>query len=158
MEEKEKFILAGVHRSLRDYLADTTDESIDELGELLKTAGGVVVAGVIQNKPDLEAGTYMGEGKLEEIKQVIETLEADCIVFDDELSPVQMRNISDILGIKVLARSMLILDIFALINTVLSKLPFSTGLSVSLSHLLNTPITGLPVAPMSDRTCSTTSI
>lgn len=114
MEEKEKFILAGVHRSLRDYLADTTDESIEELGELVKTAGGEVVACVIQNKTDLEAGTYMGEGKLEEIKQVIETLEADCIVFDDELSPVQMRNISDILGIKVLDRSMLILDIFAM--------------------------------------------
>ena len=48
-EQKEKFILAGVHRSLRDYLADTTDESIDELGELVKTAGGEVVACVIQN-------------------------------------------------------------------------------------------------------------
>lgn len=114
MEKTEKFILAGVHRSLRDYLADTTDESISELGELVKTAGGEVVAYVIQNKADLEAATYMGEGKLEEIKEAIGTLEADCIVFDDELSPVQMRNISDILEIKVLDRSMLILDIFAM--------------------------------------------
>ena len=114
MEKKEQFILAGVHRSLRDYLADTTDESIDELGELVKTAGGEVAACVIQNKPDLEAATYMGEGKLEEIKSAIESLGADCIVFDDELSPVQMRNISDILKIKVLDRSMLILDIFAM--------------------------------------------
>ena len=113
-EKKERFILAGVHRSLRDALADTTDESINELGELVKTAGGEVAGIVIQNKPDLEAATYMGQGKLEEIKAAIETLDADCIVFDDELSPVQMRNISDMLEIKVLARSMLILDIFAM--------------------------------------------
>lgn len=113
-EKKERFILAGVHRSLRDALADTTDESINELGELVKTAGGEVAGIVIQNKPDLEAATYMGQGKLEEIKAAIETLDADCIVFDDELSPVQMRNISDMLEIKVLDRSMLILDIFAM--------------------------------------------
>lgn len=113
-EKKERFILAGVHRGLRDALEDTTEESIDELGELVKTAGGEVAGVVIQNRPDLEAATYMGEGKLEEIKNAIGTLEADCIVFDDELSPVQMRNISDFLEIKVLDRSMLILDIFAM--------------------------------------------
>ena len=113
-EKKERFILAGVHRGLRDALEDTTEESIDELGELVKTAGGEVAGVVIQNRPDLEAASYMGEGKLEEIKNAIGTLEADCIVFDDELSPVQMRNISDFLEIKVLDRSMLILDIFAM--------------------------------------------
>lgn len=113
-EKKERFILAGVHRGLRDVLEDTTEESIDELGELVKTAGGEVAGVVIQNRPDLEAASYMGEGKLEEIKNAIGTLEADCIVFDDELSPVQMRNISDFLEIKVLDRSMLILDIFAM--------------------------------------------
>ena len=65
-EKKERFILAGVHRGLRDALEDTTEESIDELGELVKTAGGEVAGVVIQNRPDLEAASYMGEGKLEE--------------------------------------------------------------------------------------------
>lgn len=113
-EKKERFILAGVHRDLPDILNDTTDESIEELGELVKTAGGEVVACVIQNRATLEAGTYMGIGKLEEILEMIPALEADSIVFDDELSPIQMRNISDMLNIKVLDRSMLILDIFAM--------------------------------------------
>ena len=67
---------------------------------------------MIQNKADLESATYMG--KLDELKIAIETLNADMVVFDDELSPVQMRNISDFLEIKVLDRSMLILDIFAM--------------------------------------------
>ncbi|HIT85110.1 MAG TPA: GTPase HflX [Candidatus Ornithomonoglobus intestinigallinarum] len=113
-DKKERFILAGVCRGLRDTLSDTTEESMKELEELVKTAGGEAAASVVQNRAELESATYMGEGKLEEIKNAIETLEADSIVFDDELSPVQLRNISDILGIKVLDRSMLILDIFAM--------------------------------------------
>ncbi len=112
--KKERFILAGVCRGLRDKLADTTEDSLKELEELVKTAGGEAAAVVVQNRPDIEAATYMGEGKLEEIKNAIESLDADSIVFDDELSPVQLRNISDMLGIKVLDRSMLILDIFAM--------------------------------------------
>ena len=111
---KERVILAGVHLGSKDVLSDTTDESIDELEELVKTAGGEVVCVVIQNKSELEAATYMGEGKLEELKEAVINLEADLVVFDDELSPVQLRNISDFVGIKVLDRSMLILDIFAM--------------------------------------------
>lgn len=113
-QKTERIILAGVHTGRLDYLLDTTDESINELEELVKTAGGEVVGTLIQNKPDLEAGTYMGEGKLEELAEYVKTLEADCVVFDDELSPVQLRNITDFLGVKVLDRSMLILDIFAM--------------------------------------------
>ncbi len=113
-KKTERVILAGVHTGRLDYLSDTTDESIDELDELVKTAGGEVVGVLIQNKSDLEASTYMGEGKLEELAGYVQTLEADCVVFDDELSPVQLRNITDFLGIKVLDRSMLILDIFAM--------------------------------------------
>lgn len=100
-----------LHTGRQDSLADTTEESIAELAELAKTAGAEVVAKVIQNKPDLESGTYMGEGKLQEIQNVIPRLEVDCVIFDDELSPVQLRNITDMLGVKVLDRSMLILDI-----------------------------------------------
>lgn len=113
-QKKERIILAGVHTGRVDYLSDTTDESINELEELVKTAGGEVVGTLVQNKSDLEAGTYMGEGKLEELAEYVKTLEADCVVFDDELSPVQLRNITDFLGVKVIDRSMLILDIFAM--------------------------------------------
>lgn len=113
-QKQERVILAGVHRGLRDVLNDTTDESVAELGELVKTAGGEVVGEMIQNRPDLETATYMGEGKLEELKNAVYALNADVVVFDDELSPVQTRNITDFLGIKVLDRSMLILDIFAM--------------------------------------------
>lgn len=113
-EKKELVILAGVHLGKVDSLTDTTEESMEELGELVKTAGGEVVASLIQNRTHPEAGTYLGEGKLEELKDAVETLDADTVVFDDELSPIQMRNISDILGIKVLDRTMLILDIFAM--------------------------------------------
>lgn len=113
-QKQERVILAGVHRGQKDILWDTTEESMHELGELVKTAGGVVAGEMVQNKADIETATYMGEGKLEELKTAAEALEADTVVFDDELSPVQMRNITDYLGIKVLDRSMLILDIFAM--------------------------------------------
>lgn len=112
--KKERVLLAGVHLGLKNIIEDTTEESIKELEELVKTAGGEVVCQVIQNKSELESGTYMGEGKLEEIKMAIDELLVDCVVFDDELSPVQLRNISELLGVKVLDRSMLILDIFAM--------------------------------------------
>ncbi len=112
--KKERVILAGVHQGKLDRLSDTTEESMRELDELVKTAGGEVVLEVVQNKSDIESATYMGEGKLEEIKAAAGTLGADAIVFDDELSPVQTRNISDFLDIKVLDRSTLILDIFAM--------------------------------------------
>ena len=112
--KKERVLLAGVHLGLRNIIEDTTEESIKELKELVKTAGGEVVCEVVQNKSELESGTYMGEGKLEEIRLAIEELSIDCVVFDDELSPVQLRNVTEILGVKVLDRSMLILDIFAM--------------------------------------------
>ncbi len=112
--KKERVLIAGVHQGLKNIIEDTTEESMRELEELVKTAGGEVVCEVIQNKSDIEPGTYMGEGKLEEIRIATDDLSVDCVVFDDELSPIQLRNISEILGVKVLDRSMLILDIFAM--------------------------------------------
>ena len=112
-EKRERVILAGVHLGLKNEIEDTTEESMRELAELAKTAGAEVVCEVVQNKAELESGTYMGEGKLSEIALAVDGLSADAVIFDDELSPVQIRNISDILGIKVIDRSMLILDIFA---------------------------------------------
>lgn len=113
-EKKERVLLAGVHTGCRDILSDTTEESIAELAELAATAGAQVTECVIQNKADLEAGTYMGEGKLEEIKILVDELDIDTVIFDDELSPVQLRNISDFLEVKVIDRTILILDIFAM--------------------------------------------
>lgn len=112
--KKERVLLAGVHTGCRDVLSDTTEETMKELGELAETAGAEVVAEVIQNKSELESGTYMGEGKLYEIAEMVERLEIDAVIFDDELSGIQTRNIADILGVKVIDRAMLILDIFAM--------------------------------------------
>ena len=113
-EKKERVILAGVHTGTPDVLSDTTDETIEELAGLAETAGGEVIGIIVQNKSSLESGTYMGEGKLSELAEAVANMSADCVIFDDELSPVQLKNISDMLGVKVLDRSMLILDIFAM--------------------------------------------
>ena len=112
-EKKECVILAGVHTGAKNSLSDTTKESIEELYELARTANAEVCAAVVQNKSEIEAATYMGEGKLEELKELIEVKNADAVIFDDELSPVQIRNLSEILGVKVIDRTVLILDIFA---------------------------------------------
>ena len=112
-EKKERVLLAGVHTGARDSLSDTTEETIEELGELARTANAEVFATVIQNKSEIEAATYMGEGKLEEIKTIVEAQNIDTVIFDDELSPVQIRNLSEFLGVKVIDRTVLILDIFA---------------------------------------------
>ncbi len=113
-QKKERVILAGVHTGKLDRLKDTTDESMHELEELAKTAGGEVVMHVVQNKTDIDPAIYMGEGKLSELKMAIEQTEADMVIFDDELSPVQLRNIAEFLQVRVLDRSLLILDIFAM--------------------------------------------
>lgn len=108
-ETKEKVILVGV--SLKD--GDDTSESLDELSELVKTAGATAVAKVIQNRESIHAGTYIGKGKIEEIKELIDELDATGIVCDDELSPAQMRNLELELDTKVMDRTLVILDIFA---------------------------------------------
>ena len=113
-QKKERVILAGVHTGKLDRLADTTDESMHELEELAKTAGGEVIMHVVQNKADLDPAIYMGEGKLAELKMAIAETDADMVIFDDELSPVQLRNITEFLEVRVLDRSLLILDIFAM--------------------------------------------
>lgn len=106
--KKEKIILVGVSRDDSDI-----DKSLDELAELIKTAGGEVVGRITQNLDNFNNKTYVGSGKLEEIKQFIDILEADAICCDDELSPVQMRNLNDYLHVTIMDRTMVILDIFA---------------------------------------------
>ena len=108
-EELEKVILVGV--STGDN--DDTRQSLDELGDLVKTAGAEVVGKVIQNREAMHPGTYVGKGKIEEIKELLWELDATGIVCDDELSPAQMNNLTEMLETKVMDRTLVILDIFA---------------------------------------------
>lgn len=106
---EEKVILVGVSTSETDCV----EESLDELAELAKTAGAVPVGRLIQNREAIHPGTYLGKGKIEELADLIESAGADGIICDDELSPAQMANLTDILDTKVMDRTLVILDIFA---------------------------------------------
>lgn len=106
---QEQVILVGV------ATADEreAEESLDELEELAKTAGAVTVGKVIQNRESIHPGTYVGSGKIQELKAMIAGRDATGIICDDELSPAQLRNLEQELECKVMDRTLLILDIFA---------------------------------------------
>ena len=89
------------------------EASVDELEELAKTANAEVVAKVIQKRPSADSATVLGEGKIEEIAQLAESLGAELLVFDTELTASEIRNIEEVVNIRVIDRTMLILDIFA---------------------------------------------
>lgn len=89
------------------------ESSLEELKSLSYTAGGIVKKVVTQNRSKIHPVTYVGEGKLEEIKQFISEYEVELVISNDELSPGQLRNLNDHFGIRVIDRSQLILDIFA---------------------------------------------
>ncbi len=108
-EKKERMILVGLAQ-------DDADEAIDslkELEELAKTAGAEVLELFLQTRDQPHPGTYLGSGRILELKERIRELGADGIICDDELTPAQARNLEDKLDTKVLDRSLLILDIFA---------------------------------------------
>ncbi len=96
-----------------DKAEQSTEESMEELSALVETAGGEAVAFVLQNRHTPDPRSFIGEGKVAEMKALIEAEECNLAVFDNELSPSQMRVLSEDLGVKVLDRSGLILDIFA---------------------------------------------
>ena len=106
---KEKVILVGV--STDDH--DDTEKSLDELEELASTAGAVTVGRVVQNLSQIHPVTYVGKGKLDEIKDLLWETEATGIICDDELSPIQLGNLEDALNTKIMDRTLIILDIFA---------------------------------------------
>ncbi len=89
------------------------ESSMDELEELAKTANAEVLARVIQKRPSADSATVLGEGKIDELAELAKSLEAELIVFDTELTASEIRNIEDIVNIRVIDRTMLILDIFA---------------------------------------------
>lgn len=108
-ERKERFILAAVQLDERD----DTKESLDELGQLVQTAGGEVSGYIVQRREAFSSATYLGKGKIEELASMLEQYDADGVVCDDELSPAQLKNLEEALGCKVLDRTSVILDIFA---------------------------------------------
>ncbi|MEE1314365.1 MAG: GTPase HflX [Faecalimonas sp.] len=140
---EEKVILVGVSTSDKD----DTHKSLDELAELAATAGAVPVGRVVQNLDQIHPTTYVGKGKLDEIKDLLWETEATGIICDDELSPIQLGNMEDVLDTKVMDRTLLILDIFAgrastsegKIQVELAQLKYRqsrlTGLGKSLSRL-----------------------
>ena len=109
-QKKERFLLIGVS----EHDGDDTEESLAELEELVETAGAESAGMLIQKRERIHPATYVGKGKVEEIRELIFEKEADGIVCDDELSPAQLRNLSDLLDTKVMDRTLVILDIFAM--------------------------------------------
>ena len=109
----EKAVLAGLSADVFTREEDATDETLDELEALLETAGGQCVAKVLQHRPAPDPHSFFGEGKAEEIRQLIETTEATMLICDTDLTPSQIRTLEDLTHATVLDRSALILDIFA---------------------------------------------
>lgn len=142
-QEEERFILVGIQ--LDDH--EPAEESLDELEALTKTAGAAVSGRLIQNREAVHPVTYIGKGKIEELKDLIWEQDASGIICDDELSAVQLNNLQQELECKVVDRTLLILDIFAAhavsgegkIQVELAQLRYRaarlTGLGNSLSRL-----------------------
>lgn len=110
---KDRAILVGVNFT-SDRYDDCDYASLDELEGLLDTAGGICCGKLLQNREVPEAATFLGEGKVQELKGVVQLHQANLVVFDNELSPTQIRNLEQELEARVMDRSMLILDIFAM--------------------------------------------
>ena len=109
-QKPERVILVGVNEGGDEK---EVRESLDELGELVKTAGAEPVAVLVQNREKIHPGTYIGKGKIEEVRNAISLSQATGIVCDDELSPAQLKNLEQELETKVMDRTLIILDIFA---------------------------------------------
>lgn len=112
-EEAEKAICFSVCLTSKGQTEDVVAASLAELEELAKTAGASVLARVFQKRDKIDNRYYIGMGKLSEIKELANNLGANCLICDDELSPAQLRNIEEFTGLKIIDRSLLILDIFA---------------------------------------------
>ena len=142
-ESEEKVILVGVCLNEKDNI----EESLDELKELVKTADATVVGRLVQNREAFHSATYIGKGKIEELKELALETGATGIVCDDELSPAQIRNLEEALDLKIMDRTLVILDIFSkraltkegMIQVELAQLKYRSsrlvGLRSSLSRL-----------------------
>ncbi|TCK92355.1 GTP-binding protein HflX [Natranaerovirga hydrolytica] len=139
---EEKVLLVAVEFNNQD-----TKDSLIELEELVKTAGGTTIEKITQNRESIHPTTYVGKGKLNEIREKVLALDITTVVCDDELSPAQLRNLEEALEVKVIDRTTIILDIFAqraqtkegIIQVELAQLQYRltrlVGLGKSLSRL-----------------------
>lgn len=140
-DEEERVILVGVCTGDEKE----TQECLDELEELAKTAGAITVAKIYQNRESIHPGTYIGKGKIEELKGMIYEYEATGIVCDDELSPAQLKNLEEELETKVIDRTVMILDIFAQrastregkIQVEMAQLKYRSSRLIGLGHSLS---------------------
>lgn len=106
-------VLVGLNSPCLDKDENADDDSLEELAALLETAGGECMGTVLQNKDTPDSRTFIGEGKTQEVKELVEATGADLVIFDNPLSPSQQRVLTETLGVQVMDRSGLILDIFA---------------------------------------------
>ncbi|MBN6189070.1 GTPase HflX [Aneurinibacillus sp. BA2021] len=110
-QKTERAILVGYYQKNKD--TRQFELSMEELGELTRTAQAEVAAVLTQGRDQVDSRLYVGKGKVEEINQLVEELEADLVIFNDELTPMQIRNLEHVIECKVIDRTQLILDIFA---------------------------------------------
>ena len=111
--EINRAILVGLNAKRQSVGETVTEASMQELEALLETAGGTCVGSMIQNREVPDPGSFIGEGKALELKELVKTLEADLVIFDNALSPTQVRVLTELTGVQVMDRAGLILDIFA---------------------------------------------
>jgi len=109
--EKERAVLVGLR--LSGISSWPAEDTLDELALLADTAGAEVVGRLMQERPRIDPAFFIGQGKAEELAQLSKDLKADVVIFDDDLSPAQVQNLEELLEIKIIDRSRLILDIFA---------------------------------------------
>ncbi len=146
-ETEERLILVGIEPDEREKSGMDTESCLDELEELVKTAGAETVGRMTQKRERVHPGHYLGKGKIEELKVMVQAMDATGVVCDDELSPAQLRNLEQMLDTKVMDRTIVILDIFAAramsgegkIQVELAQLKYRlsrlTGLGASMSRL-----------------------
>ncbi len=112
-QPRDRAVLVGLSSPKLDKRDNADEDTLEELADLVETAGGAVVASVLQNRPSPEPRTFIGEGKVAEIRELVQNEEATMVIFDNDLSPSQQRSLTEDLKVQVLDRSALILDIFA---------------------------------------------
>ena len=112
-EKRNQAVLVGLNAHSLPPEDNATETTLEELAALLETAGGECVGTVLQNKDQPDARTFIGEGKVDEVRELAQAVDADLIVFDNEISPAQVRVLTEDIGVQVMDRAGLILDIFA---------------------------------------------
>ncbi len=112
-KKQERAVLVGLNADCFTKEQTATDETMEELEALLETAGGFCTAKVLQNRHTPDSHSFIGEGKAQEVRMLVEATESTMVIFDNELSPGNIRALEEIIGVPVLDRSALILDIFA---------------------------------------------